>query len=170
MPQHKPIAILSIVRYPTWAIPFAFLSMAIFRLPLWLSKKISFYKLMGSGKNGTFDKTPDWQQWAVLLVGRAEGIEASNESIGNGQLSMNKEFIPSFLKAYWKFFHCRISTIVLEPIEGHGLWDGKQVFGDLPKQTSYDGKIAILTRATIRFSKLKAFWGNVGGVANQMDG
>ena len=56
----------------------------------------------------------------------------------------------------------------MQPIEGHGLWDGKKVFGDLSKQTNYDGQIAVLTRATIRINRLKKFWGNVDAVANKM--
>lgn len=34
----------------------------------------------------------------------------------------------------------------------------------------YDGPIAVLTRATIRLSKLNSFWKNVDGVAQQMAG
>ena len=62
------IATLSIVRYPSYLGWAGFLSMALFRLPLWLSSKIHFYKLMGCGRNGTFDKTPDWRQWALLSI------------------------------------------------------------------------------------------------------
>ncbi|MFT4153617.1 hypothetical protein [Parafilimonas sp.] len=42
--------------------------MALFRLPLWLHKKIKFFKLMGSGRNGTFDIHPDLNQWALLFT------------------------------------------------------------------------------------------------------
>ena len=59
---------LTIVRYPKWWGFFGIFSMALFRLPLWLNKEISFYKLMGCGKNGTFDIHPDWQQWCILIV------------------------------------------------------------------------------------------------------
>jgi hypothetical protein len=38
-------------------------------------------------------------------------------------------------------------------------------FGNLPKQTAEDGITAVLTRATLRWSKLKAFWKNVHGAA-----
>ena len=57
----------------------------------------------------------------------------------------------------------------MDPIEGHGLWDKKQPFGDLPKHADFEGPIGVLTRATIRLSKLRAFWGNVAGVANRMN-
>ncbi len=178
MPQSSPIAVLSIVRYPIWAIPFAIFSMAIFRLPLWLSKQISFYKLMGSGRNGTFDKTPDWRQWAVLAVldgglRMADGGQKQDSKMQESQIispPSTIHYLPSFLLKYWKFFRCTVTTYLLEPIEGHGLWDGKKVFGELPKQTDYEGKIAILTRATIRLSKLKNFWANVDGVAQRMTG
>ena len=145
---------------------------------------------MGSGRNGTFDKTPDWRQWAVLTVGmeqlpvgslrRSVSSDSTKElndiqqqpgtdSIANYQLpTANRP--GSFIQKYWKLFRCTATTFILEPIEGHGLWDGKEVFGTLPKQTAYEGEIAVLTRATIRLKKLKNFWSNVNAVASQMAG
>ena len=143
---------LTIARYPKYFGWVGVLSMAIFHFPLFLSKQISFYKLMGCGKNGTFDKTPDWRQWAVLTV---VNYHSSTNIV---------------LKNWFKFFKAEVLTIVLKPIEGHGTWDGKQVFGNLPKQTDYEGLIAVLTRATIRLSKVKNFWANVDAVASQMLG
>jgi heme-degrading monooxygenase HmoA len=35
-------------------------------------------------------------------------------------------------------------------------------------KSDYEGKIVILTRATIRLSKLKSFWKNVDSIASQM--
>ena len=58
--------------------------------------------------------------------------------------------------------------MLLEPLEGHGKWNGEEVFGQLPRQSGYEGKIAVLTRATIRLSRLKNFWKNVDGVAAKM--
>ncbi len=60
--------------------------------------------------------------------------------------------------------------MLLKPIEGHGTWDGKEAFGLLAKQTEHEGLTAVLTRATIRLSKLKNFWKNVDSVAMQMTG
>jgi len=152
------VGVLTIVRYPKYLGFFGVLSMAIFRLPLWLNKKISFYKLMGCGKNGTFDKSPDWQQWAVLTISKE-------------QLTMNKPVtnnLPSAIRCYWKFFRCEKWTIILEPLEGHGTWDGKKCFGELNKQTNDNQIVGVLTRATIRFNRLAHFWKHVDGVAQQM--
>jgi heme-degrading monooxygenase HmoA len=148
------IVTLEIVRYPKWLGWAGFLSMAVFRLPLWLHPKLNFWKLMGCGRNGTFDKTPDWRQWALLQV-------FENEAALN---------TPSFIRKWWRFFGAEIWRLELQPIEGHGTWDDKQVMGKLPKQGDYEELIAVLTRATIRLNKLKAFWQHVDGVANQMAG
>ena len=153
--------IITIVRYPKYFGWAGFLSMAFFRLPLWLNNKITFWKLMGCGKNGTFDKNPDWRQWALLVV-KEKNNEEDKNTIGNT--------IPKFILQFWKLFGCEQIHYVLEPIEGHGTWDNKTCFGNLPKQTDYEGVIAVLTRATIRLNKLKQFWKNVDGVAKQMVG
>ncbi|MEO6723312.1 MAG: spheroidene monooxygenase [Ferruginibacter sp.] len=118
---------------------------------------------MGSGKNGTFDKHPDWQQWAILAVHlTAPNIETlTNENV-------IADLYGGFVSKWGRFFNCETWTLFLEPIEGHGLWDGKIPFGDLPKQTDYEGPITVLTRATIRLSKLGAFWRNVPGSADQL--
>ena len=142
---------LIITRYPKYLGIFGFFSMMLFRLPLYFNKRINFYKLMGSGKNGTFDIYPDLNQWAILLV--------TENSFGK---------VPDFIHSYCKFFHCDTKEFLLQPIEGHGLWDKKKIFGDLPGSTNYEGPVAVLTRATIRLSRLKNFWRNVPQVIDKM--
>lgn len=112
---------------------------------------------MGTGKNGTFDKRPDWQQWAILCVLKDAAVTQAHPAYG------------SFIKNWYRLFGCELFTMLLEPIEGHGTWDGKKVFGTLPPKSAYEGKIAVLTRATIRMGKLKYFWRNVAPVAAKMN-
>ena len=148
---------LTIIKYPTRYIPFAFFAMAILRFPLSLNKNISFYKLMGTGKNGTFDKIPDLNQWAIMA---AHPTEVSNLKI---------DLLYGKTVARWLgFFRCTTFTYLLQPIEGHGTWDGKKPFGDLPAKSDYEGKIAVITRATIKINKLKYFWKNVAPIAEKM--
>lgn len=159
-------ATLTIIRYRKRFVPFAFLAMAFFRIPLGFNKRNQFWKLMGSGKNGTFDKKPDFQQWAILSVSnlKFKTVQLKHYS---GQLLLQKLY-GHFISKWIALFNCETITYLLESIEGHGLWDGKQVFGDLPPKSEYDGQIAILTRATIRLSKLKQFWKHVDGAASKM--
>jgi hypothetical protein len=158
---------LTILRYRRRYIPFAFLAMALFRMPLWRNKNISFYKLMGSGKNGTFDKTPDLQQWAIMAAFNENTLQDSGILKHHGYI---KQLYGSFIAGWIKLFNCEVWTVLLEPTEGHGKWDGGEPFGKLPKQSSLTGPVAVLTRATIRLSKLKQFWANVDGVASKMSG
>lgn len=148
------IVSISIVRYPKRYIPFAFFAMAIHRLPLFFTKGCSFWKLLGCGKNGTFDVNPDYQQWGLLAVW---------DSIENYQNFKQK----SIIQKWWNFFCIEQSNILLEPTTAHGKWSGKEPFGN-PKSKSTEGKIAVLTRATIRPNKLKNFWKNVPPVASIM--
>jgi hypothetical protein len=158
------------VRYPKYRAFAGLLSMALFRLPLLFNKQITFWKLLGCGKNGTFDIHPDWRQYAVLAVGGFQSVVSSFQFAASSLNSCPpsaarcKLIYGSFINSWWQFFKCETYTIILEPTEGHGSWDNKNIFSELPKQTESNGLIAVLTRATIRVRKLKKFWQHVDGV------
>ena len=148
------IVSLTIVRYRKLFIPFALMAMAIHRLFMRLQKGCTFWKLLGSGQNGTFDLQPDWQQWGLLAVWQ------SREDFDSFHTQ-------SPVVYWWTLFGVERWTILLSPLQSHGKWDTKEPFlaQDDP---SYAGPIAVLTRATIRLNKLKNFWSNVDDVANLM--
>jgi len=113
---------------------------------------------MGTGLNGTFDIKPDVKTWAILAVikdGHQHELE-HDELFG----SLIKKWIAVFAKEKY--------SLLMEPIAGHGLWDGKNVFGTLPPKSEHEGITGTLTRATIRPSKLLHFWKNVAPVAKDM--
>jgi len=148
------IVSLTIVRYRKSLIPFALLAMAVHRLPLMLTKQCSFWKLLGSARNGTFDLQPDWQQWGLLAV-------------WDNREAFDGFYNKSFINSWWKALAAEKWTILCEPLQSHGKWDGHEPFGK-PNTKVITGPVAVLTRATIRFSKLKGFWANVDSVANIM--
>jgi heme-degrading monooxygenase HmoA len=148
------IVSLTIVRYRKAFIPMALFAMAIHRIPLWLQKSCSFWKLLGSGRNGTFDLQPDWQQWGLLAVWDSrEDFERFNNR--------------SFISKWWNIFTYERWTLLCTPLQSHGKWEGKEPFGRADIK-DYPGPIAILTRATINISRLKNFWANVDSVATLM--
>lgn len=159
-------AVLTIIRYKKRFIYFALMAMAIHRLPLLLNKKISFYKTLGCGQGGTFSKWPDWQQWGLLAVTNEEFNTGFSDKKDQRQLLQT--VYGKFITSWWKFFSCETWTVLLQPIEGHGSWDGKQAFGELPQKSDYEGKLAVLTRATIRRKKLTRFHEHVEAVSNDM--
>ncbi|MCU0323828.1 MAG: DUF3291 domain-containing protein [Spirosomaceae bacterium] len=148
---------LTIVRYPKYYIPLAFISMAIFRIPLFLNKNITFSKLLGCGKNGTFDINPDYQQWGLMAVwNNIEDFEKFKKD--------------SFIWNFWRILTTEQWTILCKPYESHGKWDNKEPFGNPVSDKNFNGKIAVLTRATIRLNRLRNFWKNVPIVASSMNG
>jgi len=158
-------AAITIVRYKKRHIYFAISAMGIHSLVLWLNQKINFHKTLGCGKGGTFSKKPDWQQWGLLAI-KDDMSKLTNADLSHHQLI--KDIYGSFIAGWYKFFGCELWTVILEPIEGHGTWNGKEAFGKLPPKTDYEGMIAVLTRASIRPQKLTRFWEHVEGAANEM--
>jgi heme-degrading monooxygenase HmoA len=145
---------ITIIRYRKPFIPLALLAMAVHRLPLLLRRGCTFWKLLGSGRNGTFDLKPDWQQWGLLAVWESRE-------------DFDRFYKKSFISAWWKLFAQEGWTMLCEPLQSHGKWDGKEPFGNR-NITDYNGPVAVLTRATIRTRRLKNFWSNVDEVANIM--
>lgn len=145
---------LTIVRYRKMFIPFALMAMAAHRAPMKRQKGCSFWQLVGSGKNGTFSLTPDWQQWGLLAVW--DGRQAFDDFYNN-----------SFVSRWWNRFGCEKWTILCESLQSHGQWEGKEPFGGV-NLLDYNGPVAVLTRATVRFTRLKNFWNNVKEVSDLM--
>ncbi len=153
---HFMFVSLNIVRYPFYFIPMALFSMAVFRIPLMFNKHVRFWKLLGCGKNGTFDIYPDWSQWGLLATW--ETAEDFEQFMSN-----------SFIQQWWRLFTKEQWYVLCIPYESHGKWDGQEPFGSKQPIKNHDGKIAVLTRASIRFSKLKSFWQNVPRVADSLN-
>ncbi len=115
---------------------------------------------MGSGKNGTFDIRPDFNQWAIMVFFDEDQfpLEDIQRLLGN------------FIIGWWRFFNADTRFFLLEPYAGHGTWDGLSFFVDQSKKTADpEGKIAVLTRATIRLSRLQHFWKAVPKTADQLE-
>ena len=148
------IVSLTMVRYRKWLVPVALLAMAVHRGPMKYQKGCSFWQLLGSGKNGTFSLKPDWQQWGLLAV-------------WDNRENFDSFYTQSLVAKWWDIFGCEKWTILCEPLQSHGKWDGEEPFCNVNTQ-NYDGSVAVLTRATLRFKRLKNFWSNVDEVSDLM--
>lgn len=157
---------LTLVRYKKRHIYFALCAMALHRIPLFINRLISFHKTLGCGQGDTFSQHADWQQYGLLAVTKEDFSDADLKSMKIEEIQ--KKVYGGFVTKWWRFFGCETYTIMLQPIEGHGLWDGKTAFGDLPPKSDYAGPLGVLTRATIRQKKSKRFWEHVEAVSDQM--
>lgn len=149
------IVALTITKFRGTTIPFAFIGMAVLRIPLWLNKNCKFWKLMGSGKNAQVDLAPDFKHWAVLTT-------------WENQKDCDAFYQNSFVIKWFNFFGTESFTILLNPLSSHGLWSKKEPFKTDLKNKNHVGKIAVITRAAIRLNKLKEFKQNIKRAADAM--
>jgi len=149
------ITALTITKFRGTTIPFAFIGMAVLRLPLWLNQKCRFWKLMGSGQNAQVDLAPDYKHWAILTT-------------WDNQEECDTFYNKSLVIKWFNFFGMESCTILLKTLSSHGQWSKKEPFISKTKNTIHTGKIAVITRAAIRFNRLKEFKQNVKRAANAM--
>ena len=149
------IVALTITKFSRFAIPFAFLGMAILRIPLWLNGNCKFWKLMGSGKDAQVDLHPDFKHWAILTT-------------WNDKHKCDEFYQNSFPVKWFRIFGKEEFTILLKPLSSHGLWSNRQPFVFDKNYVKTQGKIAVITRAAIRFNKVKEFRSNIKRAAAEM--
>jgi len=107
-------------------------------------KGLGFYKLLGTGKDNGFNPWPDYARYALLQVW-------DNEQDADFFFQSH----PLFEK-YKK--HCQEQwTLFMKTVKADGLWSEKNPF-EITASPAANTPIAIITRATIRTSKLRTFW------------
>lgn len=56
------------------------------------------------------------------------------------------------------------------PLKGKGTWNGKQPFDFSDSHPAWDGPVAVITRASIRWHKSLLFWWNVPSASKHLEG
>ena len=123
--------------------PRAIHAMGFDRFRLMLDKNVSFHKSLGTGKGETF--TPNDAnalQW---------GLIASVDDVD--------KFDNCFVIKRWRRISVSEYRAVLEPISSHGQWAGKVPFVATAKD--WNGAVAAVTRARIKWSQNFRFWRSV---------
>jgi hypothetical protein len=125
------------------AIPFAIIAMGIDRFFLMADQNVSFHKSLGTGKGETFTPSDaNALQWGLVAV--VEDIDTFDSS-------------PVIKR--WRKGSVSEFRVVLEPISSHGKWAGKEPFVATAKD--WDGQVAAITRARIKWSQNFRFWKSV---------
>jgi heme-degrading monooxygenase HmoA len=110
---------------------------------------LRFFQLLGSGAANGFGSWPNFDRYSLLTVwDSAAAAEAFFQQ-----------------HALWREYEQRSREVwqaQLAPLKAHGLWDGQKPF-DYETSTviSATAPLAVLTRAAIRWGKLRRFWGFV---------
>jgi hypothetical protein len=123
--------------------PRAVHAMGFDRFRLMIDKNVSFHKSLGTGKGETFTPSDaNALQW---------GLIASVEDVD--------KFDNSFVVKRWRRICISEYRAILEPISSHGQWAGKEPFVATAKD--WNGQVAAITRARIKWSQNFRFWRSV---------
>lgn len=106
---------------------------------------LQFYKLMGSGRDLGFNPLPDWGVYALLATWKDE--DAANQFFSTAKIFQR---YMSHSMEQW--------TIFMKTSRSKGLWSGANPFPPSTDLSESNPLIAVITRATIRPSKLVQFW------------
>lgn len=106
---------------------------------------LNFYKLMGSGRDLGFSPFPDWGVYALLCIWDDE--QSSEHFFHHAEVFKRYEAHSS---EQW--------TIFMRPIHAKGQWSGGNPFSPSKELDEANPLIAVITRATIKPSKLIKFW------------
>ena len=124
----------------------AFTQMQFAHAPLGRVPGLRFYKLMGSGAGTGFSLRPDWGTYCLLGVWE-------NAAAAARFFAKDVQYAEFERRSEVRTFH-------LEPVRKKGSWDGGDPF-ELGAPLQADEKLAVLTRAGIRTSRLYEFWQHV---------
>ncbi|SCY20451.1 spheroidene monooxygenase [Nonlabens sp. Hel1_33_55] len=148
MESTDQITTLTFYKYDNWQDQlWAFGMMQFAHAKLKRTKGLSFYKLLGSGKEN-FDPRPDFSVYGVLQVWKDASYAA--EYFDNSKLG----------KRYQKHSAHQL-TFYLRNIKAHGLWSKQNPFEKSENLNPENPFVAVITRATIKLPMLRKFWNYV---------
>ena len=105
----------------------------------------TFYKLMGSGRGAGFNPLPDWSVYALLQVWEDEQAAA-------------EFFSSSEIMRQYRARTVQLWTIYMKSIMARGEWSGGNPFLPAHDLAPDNPRIAVITRATIKWNRLISFW------------
>jgi len=117
---------------------------------------LRFWKLLGTGHGSGFSLQPNWNCYGV--IGVWDGMKAAQDFLHRSAWMRS---VRRCADEIW--------TIYLQPTQSRGQWAGSNPFTPATAQPGA-GPIIVLTRATIRLSKLHAFWSAVPGTSDALEG
>lgn len=143
-------------RIPRRTVPWAIVQMALGRIDLGRDAKIDFWKLLGTGRGETFTpRDADISQWGLLL-----STSHSLDSL---------ESLPIISR--WRKKALSEFSATLTPLSSHGQWSKREPFVVASPENSsstWDGQVAAITRARIKWRKNPIFWRAVPPVTTSL--
>lgn len=118
-------------------------------------KGLRFYKFLGTGAGNGFSLRPDFSTYALLLVWDSPAMAAS--------FLQHQTYLDYYQRS------TKVRCLTLRNFQSHGKWGGSNPFLPTGGTVEKDQKVAIITRATLRFSRLFSFWRHVPQAAKAIE-
>jgi hypothetical protein len=135
------------------SLPIAILHMAFDRFFLKRNKKITFFKSLGTGRGETFTPSDaDFTRWGLIVV------------LPNSEIEL---FDSSPLISLWRRLAVSEYRGILQPISTHGAWAKRSPFNE-NLISGWDGPVAAITRARIKWWMNPKFWSAVPPVTTSL--
>ena len=141
------IASVSIVRYPRSELRWAFGRMGLDRPDLARTPGLQFRRLVGTARGRSFAWRPDLLRWG--LVGGWESEEALDAFLAESPVVER-----------WREHAAEVWTVRMVPVKSAGKWGGSNPF-PAQEPPPGEGPMAVITRATVRLRKTRAFYSAV---------
>lgn len=119
------------------------------------TKGLMFYKFLGTGGGNGFSLRPDFSTYALLLVWESEEVATAFQH-------------HAVYTAYCEKAS-NVRCLDLKNFQSHGQWSGQNPFQQSNPKAKKNEKIAIITRATLRWNRLISFWRNVPQAAKAIE-
>jgi hypothetical protein len=141
-----PVATLQLWHVPSRRVPAAVARMALDRPTVRAAPALRFAKLLGTGAGRTFTvRDADVHRWGLFAVW---------DHLGAWRAFCRDSAMPR----RWASISDEQWQVALAPLRWKGRWAGRDPFAGVDGSRSWEGPVAALTRARIRWAKSPAFW------------
>ncbi|WP_242608933.1 spheroidene monooxygenase [Actinomadura formosensis] len=132
--------------------------MAFDRPALRRTRGLSFWRLLGTGRGRSMSLGADLRRWALFAV-------------WDGEPALEEFLARSPVARRWRAEAEESWHVRLAPLGSRGRWGGRDPFAAaVAAPGAGDGPVAVLTRASIRPSRLVPFYRSVPGVDRELRG
>lgn len=149
------VSTLSLFRFPRTEVRWMLTQMRQAQSELKAASGLEFSRLMGSGARNGFGLRPDFSVYAFLGVWKSEA---------HAKRFLEEGDFPTAAKAK-SLEHC---TLFMHAVKSHGTWGGQAPFET--SESYRGGPIAVITRATLKWWRIPAFWSRVRNVSDSLEG